>query len=153
GVAPEKLPTAAHWQTTIAEDLARSLDQRQFFYLIWLLDDVAVGHSNLNKIVFGDHAFMHLHLWHPAARLRGHGTALLHQSIERYFEQFQLQQLYCEPYSLNQAPNRTLPKSGFHLVKNYHTTPGWINFPQRVNRWELSRPRWQVLRQRLLSPT
>ena len=44
-----------------------------------------------------------------------------------------LENLYCEPYALNLAPNGTLLKLGFKLVKQYETTPGSINFYQKVN--------------------
>jgi hypothetical protein len=45
--------------------------------------------------------------------------------------------LYCEPYALNPAPNKTLEKLGFKFLKTYTTIPGWINFEQEVNLWEL----------------
>lgn len=38
----------------------------------------------------------------------------------------------------NPAPNKTLKKAGFELVKEYVTTPGPINFEQPVKLWCLS---------------
>ncbi len=35
------------------------------------------------------------------------------------------------------TPNWTLPKIGFCLVKTYTTTPGFLNFEQEVNQWEM----------------
>jgi len=52
---------------------------------------------------------------------------------------FELRELFCEPYALNPAPNEAQPRVGFHLVKSYETTPGWINFRQPVNLWVLNR--------------
>ncbi len=62
--------------------------------------------------------------------------------VDRYSERFQLLQLFCEPYTLNPAPNRVLAKAGVVLARTYEATPGWINFPQTVNRCVLSRANW-----------
>ena len=142
GVDPGKLPARAEWERIIREDLARPLEARQLYYLVWENDGVPVGHSNINKIVFGREAYMHLHLWQTGARRCGHGTHFIRQSIDRYFERFRLADLFCEPYALNPAPNRVLAKAGFEHVRTYETTPGWINFPQTVNRWVLTREKW-----------
>ena len=136
GVDPAKLPAIDVWTSLIEEDLARPLSERQFYYLIWQINAEPVGHCNLNQIVFADHAYMHLHLWHADHRRSGIGTELARASVHRFFERFQLQSLYCEPYANNPAPNKTLPKLGFHLLKSYDTTPGWINYHQTVNRWQ-----------------
>lgn len=137
GVEPSRLPEANAWHQLLVEDLAKSLDQRQFWYVIWALGGVPIGHSNINKIEYGDKAFLHLHIWDANHRRSGYGTEFLCQSIRHYFDYFRLQKLYCEPLAANDAPNRILPKSGFQLVQTYETTPGWINFQQTVNRWEL----------------
>ncbi len=142
GVEPGKLPRADAWRRIVLEDLERPLEHRKFYYLLWQIDGAPVGQSNINKIVYGKEAYMHLHLWGQEQRQRGHGTYFIRKSISRYFEKFQLQNLYCEPYALNQAPNKTLPKAGFEFIETYETTPGWINFKQRVNRWVLSREKW-----------
>ena len=55
-----------------------------------------------------------------------------------FFENFKLKKLYCEPYALNAAPNKTLTKAGFNFVKKYSTIPGSISFEQEVNQWEMS---------------
>lgn len=85
---------------------------------------------------------MHLHIWPPGNRRGGYGAYFIRRSIDRYFETFQLQNLFCEPYALNPAPNRILANAGFDLVRTYETIPGWINFPQTVNRWVLTRDNW-----------
>lgn len=143
GVEPSRLPPAAAWQRQVVDDLQRPLAQRHYYYLTWELDGLPVGHSNINDIFYGLHATMHLHLWQPQTRRSGHGTFFVRRSIARYFEKFQLQNLFCEPYALNPAPNRTLAKAGFELQKRYETVPGWICFPQEVNRWLLTRAKWE----------
>ena len=82
---------------------------------------------------------MHLHIWNAANRQSGCATQLLPQSIIQFFERFDLQELYCEPYARNPGPNRTLPQVGFRLFRTYETTPGWIAFHQPVNLWVLDR--------------
>ncbi|MDJ0722153.1 MAG: GNAT family protein [Desulfobacterales bacterium] len=143
GVDRAKLPAREEWQRIIRDDLERPLETRQFYYLIWEVDGTPIGHSNINKIVFGWDACMHLHIWHAAARRSGHGLQFIRESITRYFERFRLQNILCEPYARNPAPNRILAKIGFEHVRTYATTPGWINFPQTVNRWVLTRENWR----------
>ena len=142
GVDPKKLPNGDDWRQRLLEDLNCPIPERQYYYLMWELDDRPVGHSNINKIIFGTEAYMHLHLWELSIRQSGHGAHFIRSSIDRYFETFNLQTLLCEPYRLNPAPNKTLAKIGFELIKTYETTPGWINFQQTVNRWALTREKW-----------
>jgi len=142
GADPEKLPPFDEWHNSLIEDLLRSLTKRQFYYLIWEIDGSPIGHSNIAKIVFGDHAYMHLHLWKPDKRNSGNGTYFVKECISIYFEKFDLQYLLCEPYAPNPAPNKTLPKLGFEFVKQYDTTPGLISPYQSVNQWILRKETW-----------
>jgi len=136
GVQPSKLPEVEEWNKLIAEDLTQPVELRQFYYLIWELDGISVGHANINKIVYGDHAFMHLHLWRPTDRRAGHGTKFVRETLPMFATKFRLTQLFSEPFAGNPAPNKTLPKAGFKLVRTYETIPGWINYHQTVNRWQ-----------------
>ena len=142
GVEEKKLPTAEKWRQILLDDFDRSIDRRRFYYVIWEIDDAPVGHSNINKIIYGQEAFMHLHLWQRKKRRNGHGVYFVKESIANYFQTFDLEHLFCEPYALNPAPNRTLAKVGFEFVRVYETIPGWINFRQQVNRWVLSKEKW-----------
>ena len=139
GVDPTKLPRASDWLALLEADYARPLEARQFYYLTWEVDGVPCGHCNINKIHFGATAYMHLHIWTARERRRGIAAELLPPSIARFFEKFQLAELFCEPYANNPAPNRTLPKVGFRLIRSYQTTPGWICFHQPVNLWGIDR--------------
>ena len=142
GAEPSKMPSMAEWRQILLEDFEQSLIDKKFYYVIWEIDGVPVGHSNINKIIYAQEAYMHLHLWQTEQRGSGQGTYFIQESIARYFEKFKLQNLFCEPYALNPAPNKTLPKVGFDFVENYETTPGWINFHQLVNRWVLKKDKW-----------
>lgn len=85
---------------------------------------------------------MHLHFWNPENRGKGNGEYFIRECIPHYFKNFDLQNIFCEPYAFNPAPNRILAKIGFKLEKSYETIPGWINFHQVVNRWVLSQEKW-----------
>ena len=137
GVDPAKLPAFTHWHEILKQDFAQPIADRRFFYLIWELDGILIGHSNINNIVYGKEAFMHLHIWDSTKRQAGSGTIFVSESIKIYFDLFELSQLYCQPYAHNPAPNKLLEKIGFKLLKTYETVPGWINFHQLVNLWVL----------------
>lgn len=142
GVDPDKLPGREEWIDAACTELALPLEERGRYYLIWEIDGEPIGHSNLSDIEYGCIANMHLHIWEPTRRRRGAGSVLVKESIDRYFEAFQLQMLLCEPHARNPAPNRTLPKAGFEYVERYFGIPGAICFPQEINRWRLTRKRW-----------
>jgi len=142
GVDREKLPPAEQWINLILDNFNRPVPQKEFYYLIWDLDGSPIGHSNINKIIIGKEAYMHLHLWQSGLRYRGLGTGYVRESVSIYFEKFNLKTIYSEPYALNPAPNKVLENVGFKFVKTYKTNPGWINFYQPVNRWILTRDIW-----------
>ena len=137
GVDRDKLSGLDEWREILAEEFQEPVEKRKLYYVIWESNGTPVGHSHIARIVYGREAYMHLHLWNPENRKTGNGTWFIGESIKLYFEKFNLKELYCEPHALNPAPNRTLPKVGFELLKSYDTTPGWINFHQPVNRWRL----------------
>lgn len=137
GVDLTKVPDRETWQKMLREQLSQPYNKKQSYCLVWEVDGKAIGHSNVNKILFGKEAYMHLHLWNNNVRKKGLGTTLVKMTLPYFFKNLHLKTLYCEPYSLNPAPNNTLKKIGFTFVKDYVCTPGWINFEQRVNLWEL----------------
>lgn len=139
GADKRKLPKREEWIEKLEFELNKPYAEKEFYYVIWLLDNLPIGHSNINKIEFGKDATMHLHLWKNDKRKNGLGFDFLRLTIPYYFKNFKLEKLICEPYSENVAPNKVLKKLGFELVQTYKTTPGWINFYQRVNRYELKK--------------
>ncbi len=139
GADPEKMPGFGEWVERLAVQLDQPYNQKQSYCLIWQVDGRPAGHSNVSKIVFGEEAYMHLHLWESGFRQKGAGTTLVRMTLPYFFENLHLKPLYCEPYALNPAPNKTLEKAGFRFVREYVTTPGFLNFEQPVSRWELSR--------------
>ncbi len=142
GVDLTKMPAKEHWTTMLSEQLRQSMEEKQSYCIIWLVEGRPVGHCNVNKIIFGEEAYMHLHLWDAGVRTRGLGSALVKMTLPYFFNNLKLKKLYCEPYALNPSPNKTLAKVGFEFVKEYITTPGRLNFEQPVNRWVLSLERY-----------
>lgn len=145
GVDTTKLPRREEWLKVLSDDFKNPLKNKKFFFVIWLLDKMPVGHSNINKIVFGEEAYMHLHLWHAGARQKGIGLEFIKMTLPWYFDRFKLKKLYCEPYAFNPAPNKIMQKLGFDFIKQYETVPGWINLHQLVNMWCLDRDKYQLL--------
>ncbi len=139
GVDTAKMPSRQQWLDVLNEQLSAPLQEKKSYCIIWLLDGEPVGHSNINKIVFGEEAYMHLHLWKSDKRKQGMGLNFVKMTIPYFFKNFGLKTLYCEPYAHNEAPNRTLQKAGFEFVKQFTTTPGWLNFEQEVKLWRMNR--------------
>jgi RimJ/RimL family protein N-acetyltransferase len=138
GVDLTKIPSEENLRVMLSQQLDQRNQEKQSYCIIWEIDGEPCGHSNINRIIFGEEAYMHLHLWNAVSRQKGSGLALVKMTLPYYFENFHLKMLYCEPYALNPAPNKTLPKAGFRFVKEYVTIPGYLNFEQPVKRWELS---------------
>lgn len=145
GVDVSKLPERNAWLQLLKEDEQQPVESKKFFFVTWLLDDVPVGHSSINKIIFNEEAYMHLHMWSQGERQKGTGTKFVALCLPLYFTNFNLKKLYCEPYALNPAPNSTLKKLGFEFIMHYETTPGWLNFYQPVNKWCLDLEKYQNL--------
>jgi RimJ/RimL family protein N-acetyltransferase len=141
GVDRALLPSPREWQETYDKDRSRPLEERASYALVWELDDAVVGFSTADRIVFGQEAYMHLHILDAERRRAGLGTQFVRLSAEEYFGVFELQRLFCEPNALNVAPNRTLQRAGFRYVLSHECTPNPINFPQVTTRWMLERDR------------
>ena len=151
GVDRLKLPERGKWLEALLADHEKPDGERDRFYLVWIFRGTCVGHSSINKIIPGDKAFIHLHLWKSELRRAGLGTEFVRRSAAFYFERFNLEKLVSEPFAENPAPNRVLEKLGFAFVRRYRTIPGVIAFEQEVNRYELRRPD-QMLEPRLRAP-
>jgi len=145
GADKNKLPTRTRMEQMIAEQISLPIKDKNSYALIWELNGKQIGHSNVNNIIYGNEATMHLHLWNANNRKKGTGTELVKKSLPFYFKNLSLKKLICEPYALNLAPNKTLEKVGFEFVKRYRTVPGSLNFEQEVNRWELTKENFEEI--------
>lgn len=127
------------FKEVLSDQLELPSELKQLYCLVWVIDGEIIGHSNINKIVYGKEAYIHMHIWHPQHRRSGLAHQLVRQSMSVYFEKFHLLRLLCEPNARNEAPNRTLARAGFTKVDSYTCVPGWINFEQEVNLWQITR--------------
>jgi RimJ/RimL family protein N-acetyltransferase len=141
GVDPAKLLPRERWCAHYDREFALPVEQRKSFLVLWELERAPIGFSTADKIEIGKQAFMHLHIFAPERRRQGSGAALVRQTARIYFDTLRIDELFCEPYALNVAPNRTLQKAGFSYVMTHETVPGPLNFHQLVNRWMLRRER------------
>lgn len=143
GADINKIPVKAELEKMLVAQIQAPMKEKKSYCIIWLADDKPIGHSNVNKIIFGEEAYMHLHLWNSEYRKKGRGQALVKLTLPYFFENLKLKKIYCEPYSLNPSPNRTLEKVGFKFVKQYVTIPGSLNFEQQVNLWEMTKENFE----------
>lgn len=145
GVDLSKMPTREEWKQMLIEQISQSYEEKKSYCIMWLLDGEPVGHSNLNRIVFGEEAFMHLHIWKAVNRTKGMGSQFVKVTLPYFFQNMKLKKICCEPYALNPAPNKTMEKLGFEFIKEYITVPGFINFEQPVKHWELTHEKFKQL--------
>lgn len=103
-------------------DQERPIAEWLNYSLVWELDREPVGFSTTDHIVFGQHAFMHLHILNAEQRQTGMGAQFVKLSAAMYFARLELRQLYCQPNAFNVAPNRTLRNMRVSAT-NSHTTP------------------------------
>ncbi|BBO80407.1 GNAT family N-acetyltransferase [Desulfosarcina ovata] len=142
GIDHKKLPFKEEFYGFLMKEIDSSSRQKQSCHIIWEINGTPIGHSSINKIVYGNEAYLHLHIWNPERRYNGNGTLFIKASITLFFKMFNLKKLFCEPYALNQMPNKILNKLGFEFVKYYETTPELINYHQAVNQWVLTIGKW-----------
>lgn len=146
GVDLAKLPTEEQFANYLTIQMNTPIPQKESYCIIWLENNIPIGHSNTRPTTFGKEAFMHLHLWNKETRRKGMGTELVKLTLPYFFGNLEIKDLYSEPYALNPAPNKTLQKAGFDLMAEHITTPGAFNFEQPVKRWHLSREKFENLK-------
>lgn len=139
GVDPDKVPSHEQIWHYIEHQLSAPKSEKENFYLIWELDGLGVGFSTIDEITVGKQANMHLHMAVSDRRTKGHGAEFVKRSVPIYFDEFDLDVLYCQPYAFNTAPNRALQRAGFNFVETVEMVPGPINFHQPVTRWKMTR--------------
>ena len=146
GVDLNKLPSRDGLTEMLTTQIRLPYAEKSSLAFIAEIDGEPLGHCNVNEITFGKEAKMHLHLWNINLRKKGLGTEMVLQSLPVFFNKLKLKTIWCEPYAENQAPNRTLKKIGFEFVKKYLTIPGSLNFEQEVNRYKLTKEKFEALK-------
>ena len=141
GVDLKKVPNKE--DLTIA--LTHAITTKKSYAIIWEYNGEAVGHTNVNNFTVGKEAYMHIHLWKNNKRQKGLGLEFIRKSLPLYFNNLQLETVFCEPYALNPAANKVLRKIGFEFVKKHTTIPGSLNFEQEVNLWKFTKDMLQKI--------
>lgn len=135
GVDPTRLPDPEAWRRRFQAELMKPVEERANVLVSWLMEGQPIGFSTADKIVYGEHANMHLHVTQRELRKQGLGVECVRRSVDLYFRELRLKRLFCEPNAFNVAPNRTLQRAGFSYLKSHMTVPGPLNFHQAVTRW------------------
>ena len=145
GVDPNKLPSGEELTKMLTNQIRLPYKEKSSLALIAEINGEPLGHCNVNELTFGLEAKMHLHLWNKNHREKGLGTEMVLQSLPIFFDRLKLKTIWCEPYVENPAPNKTLKKIGFEFVKKYLTVPGLLNFEQEVNRYKLTKEKFEEI--------
>jgi RimJ/RimL family protein N-acetyltransferase len=140
GVDRSRLPQPDAWRASFEQNLARPVDERSEYGLVWEVDGMLVGFSTADQIRFGAEAHMHIHIIDPERRASGLGTQFVRMTAVRLCDTLRLNHLYCEPNAFNAAPNRTLQKAGFKYVCSRECRPNPINSYQATTIWVYSPP-------------
>ena len=109
------------------------LEQAKAYYMIWLIDNKAVGYNALKDILKDEIAHMHLHMWDAAYRGKGYGAKLFCMAACEFYNLFGLKTILCEPRTSNPIPNRMLTKIGFKKWKTYLSTSSELSLTCELN--------------------
>jgi RimJ/RimL family protein N-acetyltransferase len=91
GVAIDRLPSSARMRSDLEAMLVVPNDgHAQFCACLVHQCGEAIGHSSLKDIVPGNFGNMHLHMWRPDLRGKGHGPHLFCLAAVDFYERFKL---------------------------------------------------------------
>ncbi|MCB0802814.1 MAG: GNAT family N-acetyltransferase [Flavobacteriales bacterium] len=135
GVDLNKMPEREDLVAYLTEQISLPYLNKSSYALIWELNQIPVGHCNVDKIDYGNSAALHLHFWNIENRRMRQGTPFLKLSLPYFFKNLKLKSIYSEPFFQNVAPHSVLAQAGFECEQEYITTPGSLNFEQKVKRW------------------
>jgi RimJ/RimL family protein N-acetyltransferase len=120
GIDDASLKREDDWKNWFEQNLYQSLNKLAAYFLVWELDEVMVGFTFVDRIVYGEDAYLYMYLIKPQLRKSGYGQKLLQQSIKTLFDQFKFDQLYCESSAINTQAQRALQACGFKYVKTHN---------------------------------
>ncbi|WP_419420209.1 GNAT family N-acetyltransferase [Legionella sp. D16C41] len=103
------------------------------YYLVWLINEKAIGYSALKDILRDEIAHMHLHMWDVESRGKGYGAKLFCMAALEFYKIFNLKMILCEPRSSNKLPNNMLTKIGFKKWKTYLSTSSELALTCELN--------------------
>ncbi len=53
GVDVSKIPSKKKWEVLLSQQLNTPYEEKKSYCIIWQLNGKPIGHSNINKIIFG----------------------------------------------------------------------------------------------------
>lgn len=133
GVDKNKLGTIESWTNFLEDVLNTPMDQAKAFYLIWQINNEAIGYVTLRNISQNNIADIHLHIWDKSMHTKGYGAKLFAISVVEIYKLFKFKLLLCEPKADNAAPNKMLEKIGFQKWRTYTCASASMCFPCKVN--------------------
>jgi [ribosomal protein S5]-alanine N-acetyltransferase len=138
GIDKTKLLSKENWIKLLVTELQKNDKKNEkMFIVIWELDNKSIGHSMINDLEYGKFGFCHLHMWKATQRKKGMGEYFMIESLKIFFKEFEFQEIFCTPNSMNPAPNKCLLKIGFKFIETQVKTPGYIQFEQEVNLYSI----------------
>ena len=93
GVDRWRLPRPDAWRGSFQQNLARPLEERSEYGVVWELDGRLVGFSTADQIRIGDEAHMHLHIVDPERLAAGLGTQFVRLTAEHLCDVLRLKRL------------------------------------------------------------
>jgi RimJ/RimL family protein N-acetyltransferase len=139
GVAIDRVPSAARIRSDLEAMVIARDDEVRSFVLAWCINGEAIGHSSLKDIVPGDSGSIHLHMWRPDLRGKGHGPHLFCLAAVDFYERFKLRRIICEPKADNPPPNRLLQGIGFPLISTRIGRSSELGTICKLNRYDIVR--------------
>ena len=139
GVAADRMPSAKQMRQNLEPMLSSPDSIAHSSVLAWCLDGEAIGHSSLKDIVPGESGNVHLHLWRPDLRGKGHGPRFFCLAAIDFYNRFQLKSMLCEPKADNPTPNRLLQKIGFPLISSRIGASSELSAICLLNRYDIKR--------------
>ena len=137
GCARDCLPEMSVWRDDLFMQASLPVCERSIYYVGWYADRRLIGHANINDIVFGDRALLHMHMWDDGMTGRGYGPRLLTESLRHFFREFSLRQITCTPKADNPGPNGALRRLGIPIAQHYEARPGPMATDQMVNHYDI----------------
>lgn len=137
GINTSALPTPDQLRSSFLSQIDQPAATATSGIQIWDLNGKPVGMNTIKNMTIGDTGFMHLHMWAENLRGQGYGAQFFCMAALRFYEQFHLKQIFCEPKSSNPAPNRMLGKIGFPLVLTHVAQSSTISDICELNRYQI----------------
>lgn len=139
GIDTDEIPNKSTIIEMLNHQIAVPNSDKNTFILIWELDGVPIGHSNITPIVTNDFANIHFHIWDRNNWKSGLGEKYIRLSIPIFFEQYSLNRIYGVFHTNNIAAEKLFQKLGFTLADEYETRPGDWSLYQSVKKYVLNK--------------